>query len=51
MFIDFVIHICDRIMRQTAEKNPTNSLAKNLPTVPEETINKPHATKEVVRES
>lgn len=46
MFIDFVIQICDRIMRQTAEKNSTDSLA-----MPEEAINKPQATKEVVRES
>ena len=41
MFIDFVIHICDRIMRQTAEQNPTNSDPKNLPTSPQETINEP----------
>lgn len=42
MFIDFVIHICDRIMRQTAEQNPTNSDPTNLPTATQETNNKPH---------
>ena len=42
MFIDFVIHICDRIMRQTHEQNPTNSHPKNLATATQETNNKPH---------
>lgn len=50
MFIDSIMQICDRIMRQTAERNPPSPDPKNLSTEPQEAINKP-PNKEVVRES
>jgi hypothetical protein len=40
MFIDWVIHICDRIMRQTAQQNATNSDPKNFSVAHQEIINK-----------
>src|SRR5262249_1854954 len=42
MFIDFVIHICDRIMRQTPQQNVNTPSVTNLPTTTQETIRKPH---------
>jgi two-component system, cell cycle sensor histidine kinase and response regulator CckA len=48
MFIDFVIHICDRIMRQTAQQNPTIPCLTNLAPATQETINKPHTTTTVL---
>ena len=41
MFIDSVIHICDRIMRQTPQKNVMTPSVTNLPTATRQTINKP----------
>jgi len=31
MFIDYVMNMCDRIIRRAAEENPTSTCLQNIP--------------------